>query len=251
MAEKLLLILVLALHVFISGVLSTSILTIENKCDQTVWPVIYSWTSQVSTTGFALKKGEARDIYAPSSWFGLISARTLCSTDSTGTFSCATGDCESGKIECPGSYSWAPVTYAYFRIDNGGVNSHTVSVEYGYNLPVMVVPSKSSQTCSSSGCVVDLNKTCPKDLVRVSTRGDLVACSSACQASNTPETCCTLDFKSKQNCKPTVYTQNFNSACPLAHIYAYDDNKSTFTCPKSTDYVITFCSSSRTTTKFQ
>ncbi|CAH2078677.1 unnamed protein product [Thlaspi arvense] len=246
MAERLPLIFVLASHLLITGVLSVSKLTIENKCDHTVWPVIFSWQSQVSTTGFTLEKGEARDIQAPSSWYGLISGRTRCSNDSTGNFSCATGDCESGTIECPGNYGWAQVTYLYFRIDNGGagVNSHTVSVEYGYNLPVMVVPSQSSPTCMSSGCVVDLNKTCPEDLKKLSNRGKPIACSSACQQSNTPEACCNRDFKSKQNCKPTVYTQNFERACPLAHIYTYDDNNSTFTCPKSTDYVITFCPSS-------
>ncbi|KAL1222941.1 PR5-like receptor kinase [Cardamine amara subsp. amara] len=240
MAEKLPLILLLASHLFVSGVLSMSILKIENKCNHTVWPVLYSWKSQVSTTGFTLRQGEARVINAPSSWYGLISGRTLCSTDSTGNFLCATGDCESGKIECPGTYSWAPVTYVYFRIDNNGINSHTISVEYGYNLPLMVVPSHRSRTCTSSSCVVDINKTCPNDLLQ-QFKENPIACSSACQKSNTPETCCTLDFKSKQNCKPTVYTKNFERACPLAQIYAYDDNKSTITCSNSTDYVITFC----------
>ncbi|XP_010434558.1 PREDICTED: thaumatin-like protein 1b [Camelina sativa] len=242
MAERLPMIFLLALHLLVSGVFSMSVLTIENKCSHTVWPVIFSWNvdSQVSPTGFALRRGEARAIQAPSSWYGLISGRTLCSTDSTGKFSCATGDCESGKIECPGSYSWAPVTYVYFRIDNGGINSYTISVEYGYNLPVMVVPSQRSRTCISAGCDVELNKTCPKDLMIMS-RGTPVACSSTCMESNTPETCCTRDFKSKQNCKPTVYTQNFERACPLAHVYAYDDNNSTVTCLNSTDYVITFC----------
>ncbi|KAG7542391.1 Thaumatin family [Arabidopsis thaliana x Arabidopsis arenosa] len=245
MAKRLPLIFLLALHLLLSGVLSTSIITIENKCNHTVWPVIFSWNidTQVFPTGFALRRGEARAIHAPSSWYGLISARTLCSTDSTGKFSCVTGDCESGTIECPGNYGWAPVTYVYFRINNGGINSYTTSLEYGYNLPLMVVPSQRTRTCISAGCVVELNKTCPKDLMKLS-RENLVACSSTCMEFDTPETCCTRDFKSKQNCKPTVYTQNFERACPLAQIYAYDDNNSTVTCLNSTDYVITFCPSS-------
>lgn len=220
-----------------------SILTIENKCNHTVWPVIFSWNvdSQVSPTGFALRRGEARAIHTPSSWYGVISGRTLCSTDSTGQFSCATGDCESGKIECPGSYSWAPVTYVYFRIDNGGINSYTITVEYGYNLPIIVVPS--NPACISSGCMVDLNKTCPNDLKKYA-RGDLVACNSACRESESHENCCTHYFMSKQNCKPTQYVQNFDRACSFAYSYAYNDNNSTFTCTNSTDYVITFCPSS-------
>ncbi|KAJ4912572.1 hypothetical protein Rs2_07193 [Raphanus sativus] len=144
MAQSLQLIVLLASYLFFSGVLSTSILTIENKCNQTVWPVIYSWKSQLTTTGFTLRRGEARALQAPSSWYGLISGRTLCSNDSTGNFTCATGDCESKTIECPSSYSWSEVTYVYFRIDYGGTNSHIISLEHGYNLPVMVAPSQKS-----------------------------------------------------------------------------------------------------------
>ncbi|KAG7542392.1 Thaumatin family [Arabidopsis thaliana x Arabidopsis arenosa] len=239
--ERLPLILLLASHLFVSGVFSTSIITIENKCSNTIWPVLFSWQSQVSTTGFTLKTGEARAIEAPSSWYGLISARTLCSNDSTGKFSCATGDCKSGEIECPGGYGWSPVTYIFFRIDDGGINSYVISLEFGYNLPVTVVPS--SQTCLSSGCMVDLNKTCPNDL-KIFTRGDLTACNSACRKSASQENCCTHYFKSKQTCKPTPYVENFDRACPFAYSYAYNDNNSTFTCTNTTNYVVTFCPSS-------
>lgn len=222
--------------------MSISILTIENKCNQTVWPVIYSWKSQLTTTGFTLRRGEARALQAPSSWYGLISGRTLCSNDSTGNFTCATGDCQSNTIECPSSYRWSEVTYVYFRIDYGGTNSHIISLEHGYNLPVMVAPSQSSPTCFSSGCMVDLNKTCPDNL-KIFDGARPITCSSACKESGTTEDCCTNYFKSKQNCKPTVYTQNFELACPYAYSYPYNDNNSTFTCPNSTNYVITFCPS--------
>ncbi|VYS63117.1 unnamed protein product [Arabidopsis thaliana] len=235
------LILLLASHLFVSGVFSNSIITIENKCNNTIWPVIFSWRSQVSTTGFTLKTGEERAINAPSSWYGLISARTLCSNDSTGNFSCATGDCESGEIECPGTYKWSPVTYVIFRIDDGQINSYIISLEFGYNLPLTVVPS--NPACISSGCMVDLNKTCPNDLKEFSRRG-LVACKSACRQSASDENCCTNYFKYKQTCKPTPYVQNFDRACPSAYSYPFSGNNSTFTCTNSTDYVITFCPSS-------
>ncbi|EOA17051.1 hypothetical protein CARUB_v10005295mg [Capsella rubella] len=243
MAERVPLIFFLT-HLLSSGVLSMSILTIENKCNNTVWPVLYSWQSQVSTTGFTLRSGETRALFAPSSWDGLISGRTLCSTDSTGKFSCLTGDCESGAIKCPGRYGWSPVTYVYFKIDKGGINSYFISVNYGYNLPLMVVPSsQSSRTCISSRCVVDLDKTCPNDLKKL-VGGKPIACTSACHKYKTDENCCKGDFKSKQKCKPTVYTQNFEHACPSAFSYDYDDSNSTFICPNSTDFVITFCPSS-------
>ncbi|CAH8358366.1 unnamed protein product [Eruca vesicaria subsp. sativa] len=243
MAKKLLLIVLLASHLFVSGVLSGSILTIENKCNETVWPVIFSWVSNLSTTGFVLRSGEARTLPAPFSWYGLISARTHCSTNSTGYFSCATGDCESGIIECPGTYDWYPVTYVYFRTNHDGVSSYTINVEHGYNLPLVVVPSQPSQTCISAGCLVDLNNTCPEDL-GLFTGGKQIGCSSDCQKYNTKEICCTHDFKSKQRCKKTMYMQNFERACPLVFSYAFDDNNSTMICPKSTDFVLTFCPSS-------
>ncbi|ESQ55582.1 hypothetical protein EUTSA_v10024677mg [Eutrema salsugineum] len=243
MAERLLVMFILASHLFVSGVFSGSILTIENKCDQTIWSVIFSWQSNLSTSGFALRAGEARVLQARSSWYGLISARTLCSTDTTGNFSCATGDCQSGNMDCPGAYDWSAVTYVYFRIGDGGVSSYTISVEYGYNLPLKVVPSKSSRTCIAAGCMVDLNKTCPDDL-DLFTDGKQIGCISACRKYNTREICCTHDFKSKQKCKPTIYTRNFERDCPLAYSYAYNDNNSTLTCPDSTDFVVTFCPSS-------
>ncbi|CAN7013479.1 unnamed protein product [Brassica rapa subsp. trilocularis] len=245
MAKKLLLFVLLASHLFVSGtfLLSGSILTIENKCNQTVWPVIFSWESKLSTEGIVLGSGELHTLQLPSSWYGIISARTLCSTNSSGYFSCATGDCESGFIECPGSYPWSAVTYVYFRIDHGGVSSYRITVEHGYNLPLLVVPSQPSQTCISAGCLVDLNKTCPEDL-GFFTGGKQIGCISACKKYNTKEICCTNDFRSKQRCKRTMYTKNFEQACPLAYSYAFEDNNSTIRCPNSTDFVVTFCPSS-------
>ncbi|ESQ55583.1 hypothetical protein EUTSA_v10026829mg, partial [Eutrema salsugineum] len=254
MAEGLLVIFILASHLFVSGVLSGSILTIENKCDQTIWPVIFSWQSNLSTSGFALRAGEARALQAPSSWYDLILARTLCSTDTTGNFSCATGDCQSGNVKCLWSYGWSAVTYVYFRIGDGGVNSYTISVEYGYNLPLTVIPSHSSEqcrvkhssgseTCFAAGCMVDLNKTCPNDL-DLFTGGKQIGCISSCLKYGTREICCSHDFKSKQKCKPTMYTRNFERDCPLAYSYLFNDNNSTLTCPDSTDFVVTFCPSS-------
>ncbi|CAN8274656.1 unnamed protein product [Cochlearia groenlandica] len=244
MMERLPLILLLTSHIFISGVFSRSNLTIENKCNQTVWPVIFSWQSKLSTTGFTLRSGESRVLQAPSSWYGLISGRTLCTNDSTGgNFSCLTGDCESGKIECPGEYSWSKVTYVLFRIEEDGSNSYMISLEYGYNLPIMVAPSQSSKTCFSSGCMVNLNTTCPDNL-KVFEEGVPIACSSACRDSDTHENCCTRYFKSKQTCKPSLYSRNFESICPLSYSYPFGDNNSTFTCANSTNYVITFCPSS-------
>ena len=107
----------------------------------------------------------------------------------------------------------------------------------------MVVPSHSSPTCFSSGCMVGLNKTCPNKLMIYD--GIIpIACSSACKESSTHENCWTNYFGSRQTWKATLYSQNFERACPLAYSYPYSDSNSTFTCPNTTNYVITFCPSS-------
>ncbi|KAL1222292.1 PR5-like receptor kinase [Cardamine amara subsp. amara] len=123
-------------------------ITIENKCGYTVWPGIESISSSnLSTTGFALKKGEARVLEAPSSWEGRFWGRSLCSNKPTGDFSCATGDCGSQKIECSGAGAKFPATLAVFSFDNSnGQDLYGVSVINGYNLPLMVVVSQRPQS---------------------------------------------------------------------------------------------------------
>jgi hypothetical protein len=82
----------LPLFLLFHGALLVSLLT--------VWPGILSnaGVPAMSTTGFALQKGESKTITAPASWGGRFWGRTHCSQDSTGKFSCVTGDCGSGKI---------------------------------------------------------------------------------------------------------------------------------------------------------
>ncbi|CAH2079719.1 unnamed protein product [Thlaspi arvense] len=248
MADRLLLILFLVSYLFVSGVTSRNI-TIENKCNYTIWPGILSGGLGPPTGGFALKKGEARVINVPSGWSGRFWGRSLCSTNSTGGFSCATGDCGSGKVECTGGGT-PPVTLAEFTIDsNGGQDFYDVSLVDGYNLPMVVVP-QGDETCSTVGCVNDLNPTCPDELrVRGNTSlmtlaTPIIACTSPCEAFNSSEYCCTGAYSTPQTCVPTDYSRVFKRACPRAYSYAYDDSNSTFTCASQPNYVITFCPSS-------
>lgn len=227
----------------IAGVTSRNF-TIENKCDYDVWPVVRSTgaSSSISPSGFVLRKGEARVINAPSSWTGRFWGRAFCSTNSTGSFSCATGDC--GEVECSVVAS-EPVTATLveFSLDSfGGKDFYDVSVVDGYNLPVMVNPL-GDETCSSTGCIVDLNATCPFEL-RVTANTSLVACMNACQKLKLPEYCCEGDYASPDKCKPSLYAQNFKSVCPRAYTYTYDDSSSTtLTCASKSNYDITFCPS--------
>lgn len=255
MAHQLPLIFLIFSHLFVLEVMSTSF-TIVNKCEYTVWPGILSnaGVPTLPTTGFVLQKGETRTINAPSSWGGRFWGRTFCSTDSTGKFSCATGDCGSSKLECSGAAAAPPATLAEFTLDgSGGLDFYDVSLVDGYNLPMLVVPQGGSgDNCSTTGCVVDLNGACPSELRVTSVAGggkQPMACKSACEAFRRPEYCCSGAYASPDTCKPSSYSQIFKSACPRAYSYAYDDKTSTFTCAKSPNYVITFCPSPNTSQK--
>ncbi|KAA8537512.1 hypothetical protein F0562_027120 [Nyssa sinensis] len=170
-------------RLFITGVLSSATFTMMNKCEHTVWPGILSnaGIAQLSPTGFALQKGESKTITAPSSWGGRFWGRTLCTEDSTGKFTCVTGDCGSGKLECDGRVAVPPATLAEFTLDGaGGLDFYDVSLVDGYNLPMLVVPQGGTGTnCTTTGCLVDLNGACPSELKVSSTDGQNVACKSA------------------------------------------------------------------------
>lgn len=233
--------------------MTSTTFTMINKCDHTVWPGILSNADSpaLSTTGFPLEKGETKTLNAPASWGGRMWARTLCSQDSTGKFTCVTGDC-GGKLECSGSGAAPPATLAEFKLDGyGGQDFYDVSLVDGYNLPLLVVPQGGDgPNCTSTGCVVDLNAACPSEL-KVMTDGGSggVACKSACEAFRQPQYCCNGAFSTPDTCKPSTYSQIFKSACPHAYSYAYDDKSSTFTCGSGPDYTITFCPSPNTSQK--
>ncbi|XP_048130319.1 thaumatin-like protein 1b [Rhodamnia argentea] len=237
---------------FVPGVYSTTF-TLVNKCGYTVWPGILSNAGEqpFSSTGFALDSGASNSLAAPAAWGGRFWGRTHCSEDSTGKFSCLTGDCGSGKVECSGSGATPPATLAEFKLDgDGGMDFFDVSLVDGYNLPLLVAPQGGSgQNCTTTGCVVDLNGECPSELKVTSSDGsEGVACKSACEAFQQPEYCCSGAYSTPATCKPSSYSELFKSACPRAYSYAYDDSTSTFTCADA-DYVITFCPSPNTSQK--
>ncbi|KAH0938564.1 hypothetical protein HID58_006025 [Brassica napus] len=187
MALTLPLIFLLLSHFFFPGVEPTSFVMV-NKCEYTVWPGLLSnaGVPPLPTTGFVLQKGEEQTIDAPASWGGRFWGRTLCSTGTDGKFSCATGDCGSGTLECSGSGATPPATLAEFTLDgSGGLDFYDVSLVDGYNVPMLVVPQGGSgQNCSSTGCVVDLNGSCPTELRVTSVDGakQSMGCKSACEA---------------------------------------------------------------------
>ncbi|XP_059293050.1 thaumatin-like protein 1b [Lycium ferocissimum] len=233
-----------------SGVLSATF-TLVNQCSYTVWPGILSGagTTQLSPTGFQLNPGQAIPVSVPAGWSGRLWGRTFCSQDSTtGKFTCVTGDCGSGTLECIGGAA-PPATLAEFTLNGaGGLDFYDVSLVDGYNLPMLVTP-QGGTNCSATGCVVDLNGPCPSELKLIGSGGsECVTCKSACGAFGDPKYCCSGPYATPDTCKPTDYSEFFKSSCPRAYSYAYDDGTSTFTCA-SADYVITFCPAPSTSQK--
>ncbi|KAG6571030.1 thaumatin-like protein 1b isoform X3 [Cucurbita moschata] len=246
MDRSLLLATLFTLLLLLPDVQSTSFKLI-NKCRTTIWPGLLSGanTPQLPTTGFALRSGKSKIVPVPKSWSGRLWGRTLCGLDSDGKFSCLTGDCGSGKVECDGGGAKPPATLAEFTLNGAdGLDFYDVSLVDGYNLPMLVVAKGGTRGgCAATGCLVDLNGACPSELrvARGGSRGgSSVACRSACEAFNAPQFCCSEAFSTPDTCRPSVYSEFFKHACPRSYSYAYDDKTSTFTCA-SADYLIIFC----------
>ncbi|KAK1440554.1 hypothetical protein QVD17_06383 [Tagetes erecta] len=225
----------------------SSTFTLTNQCTFPIYTGLLSGagTPPLPTTGFPLQPTQSNSISIPPSWSGRIWGRTLCSTDATGRFSCITGDCGSGTVECNGGGATPPATLAEFTLNGAnGLDFYDVSLVDGFNLPMTIIPQSSttSSSCNVTGCFVDLNKNCPSELRLTSAGDEPVACRSACEAFGDPIYCCSGAYSTPQTCNPTTYSQFFKTACPAAYSYAYDDGTSTFTC-SSADYVITFCPS--------
>lgn len=201
-------------------------------------------TQQLSSTGFSLEPGQSSLISVPTSWSGRLWGRTFCTQDpTTNKFTCLTGDCGSGTVECSGGGAAPPATLAEFTLNGaGGLDFYDVSLVDGYNLPLLVTPQGGSGgNCNITGCVVDLNSECPTELkVTEGANGEDLACKSACEAFGDPQYCCSGAYATPDTCKPTSYSMFFKTACPKAYSYAYDDETSTFTCAAG-DYAITFC----------
>ncbi|XP_028803287.1 G-type lectin S-receptor-like serine/threonine-protein kinase At1g11330 isoform X2 [Neltuma alba] len=232
-----LVLLLIALLQSISGVTSTKF-TVANKCSYTIWPGIVS-NDPLSSTGFVLKTGESRIISAPTSWNGRFWSRTQCTQDSTGNFSCVTGDCGSRKLECQDKGGTPPATLIEFSLGQvQGQDYYDVSLVDGFNVPVAVVPHGGCGECKSTYCLADMISLCPSELRVTSKDGKVVACKGACMADGS---------SSLQSCvsnpsKPSSSAELFKSVCQRAYSYPADYNQTNFRC-KGADYNITFCES--------
>lgn len=217
---------------------------IANNCKYNVWPGFLSnaGIAPLSTTGFQLLPGQSRTVDLPSGWSGRLWGRTGCNFDSSGKGNCSTADC-GGSLECNGAGALPPASLAEFTFGQGEAQDfYDVSLVDGYNLPMLITAQGGTGACTSTGCITDLNRSCPKELQVDDGVGDsnVLACKSACEAFGDPAYCCSGAYGNPNTCKPSAYSELFKAACPRAYSYAYDDSTSTFTCIGA-DYTITFC----------
>ncbi|KAL3814471.1 hypothetical protein ACJIZ3_015739 [Penstemon smallii] len=215
--------------------------TIINYCNETIWPGVTP--NNFSGGGFVLKPTESAVFTAPPAWNGRIWARTGCNFDKNGNGTCQTGSC-GAALQCTGP-GQPPASIAEFTL--GDTDYYDVSLVDGFNLPVIVKPISGRGNCSSAGCDGDLRVNCPVDL-SLKSNGKTIACQSACNAFNTDEYCCRGAFSTPMACLPTNYSRTFKTVCPAAYSFGHDDPTSIITC-SSTDYVVSFCPSSRNQTQ--
>ncbi|CAN0926209.1 Thaumatin-like protein 1 [Linum grandiflorum] len=220
----------------VAGSAESATLNFTNNCQYTVWPgtLTGGGAPQLSTTGFELLPGAFSLLDVPANWSsGRLWGRTGCSTDAAGKFTCLTGDCASGNVECAGAGAIPPATLVEFTLDGaGGLDFYDVSLVDGFNMPVGIAPIGGG--CNATSCSADVNGACPLELAMKGGDGGAVACESACLALNKPEYCCSEEYNTPEKCPPTKYARFFKELCPQAYSYAYDDG----TRAKST--VITF-----------
>ncbi|EEC81223.1 hypothetical protein OsI_24266 [Oryza sativa Indica Group] len=208
----------LVVALLLAGDASAATLALYNRCAETVWPGIQPSAGKelLARGGFQLAPNRATSIRLPAGWSGRVWGRQGCSFDAAGRGRCATGDC-GGALYCNGA-GGAPAGHA------GGDHPR-----------VHPWPGRTSTT--------DLNRVCPAGLAVRGGGGDnrVVGCRSACAAYGAPQYCCTGQFGSPQQCKPTAYSRLFKTACPKAYSYAYDDPTSILTCSAGASYIVTFC----------
>jgi len=111
----------------------STMFTVVNMCNYTVWPGVRTDKETFSSTGFTLAAGESRTLRAPVGWKGRFWGRTGCKFDDKGRGNCSTGDCGSDQIECNGAGSTPPATLVEFKLNwSNGEDFYDVSLVDGY-----------------------------------------------------------------------------------------------------------------------
>ena len=229
-------------------------ITIVNNCSEQVCPGVYGtdpskvYPNNLSVPlngGFCMAPGTQQTVSVLDNWSNArIWGRRGCNT-STGH--CDTGDC-GNKIACNGATGVPPATLAEFNFRGyGDEDYYDISLVDGSDLTMAIHQTTATSTsnpywCGNPVCATDMNSTCPAELRLMNGSGVVVGCMSYCTKYNTPEYCCTGAYSTPATCPAYAYSRVVKAACPEAYSFAYDDQKSTYTCNNPfPDYTITFC----------
>lgn len=216
--------------------------TLVNQTGQTIWPGV-TGNFVPNGGGFELPSGASTTLSVPANWSGRIWARTFCSSDSSGNFTCETGDCGAG-LACNGASGQPSATLAEFTLGGGAAaDFYDVSLVDAFNVPITITP-QGGNGCATAGCSADLLPGCPAGLQDVDSSGTVVACLSACSKFGGDDACCTGSANTPSTCNPAAAPVDsasyFKSGCPDAFSYAFDPVTAVFTCQGASGYVITF-----------
>ncbi|KAF5477739.1 hypothetical protein F2P56_004356 [Juglans regia] len=233
----------LLLLLLITGAHSEVTFNFENQCTYTIW---LAASPSIGDADPESGPGTLELFSMPDQWSGSIWARTNCAYN-VSYFSCETGDCGSGSIDCQSPPPTYPVTLLNFDIKQSVV-SYEVSLNHGHNLAVRIQPDGGSLLggtglCPVVDCIEDVSNVCPGSLVAKNKDGRYVGCYSACDGLKDPKYCCTGNYSSPQACQPNEYSQKFKQLCKLAHTYPHDNDPPVYRCSRATSYNITFCPS--------
>ncbi|KAI4349080.1 hypothetical protein L6164_009719 [Bauhinia variegata] len=233
MARKLLEFL-LSLALLFSGGYSDVTFHFDNQCTYTIWR---GSSPDMGDLDPEHPAGTYEIFYMDDKWSGSIWARTKCTSNATDYYSCETGNCGSGVIECKGPQPAYPVTLLNFNVNNPVV-SYQVSEVHGQNIRVRLEPKggtlvDGSGPCPVVDCARDFGDVCPPELVAANKNGVYVGCYSSCDKL---KNCC-----NEAGCQPDYYTKRFKELCSNAHIYPADNNPPLYQCKGADSYDITFC----------
>lgn len=209
----------------------------ENMCSDSIWrassPSMGDAMPELGSNIYEI-------FYMDDVWSGSIWARTKCSTNASNYFSCETGDCGNGDIDCNATKPTYPATLLNFNI-NHSIVSYELSLVHGQNVFVQIKPNggtlvDGSGPCPVVDCHMNLFNVCPPALLALDPGGHYVGCNSACDVFKEPKYCC-----DGNGCQPDEYSQKFKAQCPTAHIYPGDHSPPVYQCKGADSYDITYC----------
>jgi hypothetical protein len=143
---------------------------VVNNCTFPMWPATVGSTDLPPPQMRKVRAGESYSWKADPFWSGSIWGRTGCVFNSQGIGGFDSGDC-GGNLQCKDESHIMAITKAEFKLLGGiaKLDTYSVMLEKGYNLPMYVVPSyaanniSSSCPCESMECTANTNAVCPKN----------------------------------------------------------------------------------------